>query len=144
MRTLAGPLLRPIEARLHRAGANPMDAPLWLLGVVAVAGIALVSLARWVTSLATILSGMSGAPASAWIRLVGAAAFTVVFSALFIRVIGSWLGLGRFTRWMRPVFLLTDWIVEPIRRRLPPFGALDASPLVAYGILLLLRALLLE
>jgi uncharacterized protein YggT (Ycf19 family) len=41
----------------------------------------------------------------------------------------------------RPAWLLTDWLVEPIRRRLPPFGPLDLSPLVAYFALVLLRAL---
>lgn len=144
VRKLAGPVLKPIEVRLHRAGANPMDAPLWLLGIAAVVGIALVSLARWVNGSIGMLGGMAGAPPSAWIRLVAGAAFTIVMAALFVRVIGSWLGLGRYTRWMRPVFLLTDWLVEPIRRRLPPFGALDLSPLIAYVVLLLLRALLLR
>jgi YggT family protein len=36
---------------------------------------------------------------------------------------------------MRPIVVLTDWILEPLRRVLPPFGPLDLSPLVAYFIL---------
>lgn len=43
---------------------------------------------------------------------------------------------------MRPFYALTEWILAPIRRRLPPFGIIDASPIVAYLLLLLLRALL--
>ena len=35
--------------------------------------------------------------------------------------------------------LLTDWIVEPIRRILPPLGMIDFSPMVAWLVLSLLR-----
>ena len=38
------------------------------------------------------------------------------------------------------VFALTDWLILPIARRLPPMGTLDLSPFVAYLVLLLLRA----
>ena len=35
--------------------------------------------------------------------------------------------------------VLTDWIIEPIRRILPPFGMIDFSPLVAWLVLTLVR-----
>ena len=60
-------------------------------------------------------------------------------AALFIRVIASWLGGLRYTRWLRPVYALTDWLVIPIQRHMPPFGMLDLSPLVAYLVLMVLR-----
>jgi YggT family protein len=59
--------------------------------------------------------------------------------ALFVRVIVSWLGGLRYARWMRPIYLLTDWLVKPIQRHMPPFGMLDLSPLVAYLVLMVLR-----
>jgi uncharacterized protein YggT (Ycf19 family) len=34
---------------------------------------------------------------------------------------------------------LTDWIVDPIRRILPPLGMIDLSPLVAYFALVALH-----
>ena len=42
---------------------------------------------------------------------------------------------------MRPFYLATDWLVEPIQRRLPPVGLIDLSPLVAYVVVLVARAL---
>jgi YggT family protein len=45
---------------------------------------------------------------------------------------------------MRPVMLLTDWIIEPIRRVLPPFGMIDFSPLVAWLVLSIVRSFLLS
>ncbi len=63
----------------------------------------------------------------------------LILFALLARVIGSWFGVGRYNRWMRPMYVLTDWIVEPLRRIIPPLGIVDITPLVAWFLLLLLR-----
>jgi uncharacterized protein YggT (Ycf19 family) len=47
-----------------------------------------------------------------------------------------------YARWMRPVTWLTDWLIVPIRRRLPPFGPIDLSPVLAYLLLWLVRGVL--
>ncbi len=138
---MAGPLLSPLEQRLRRAGANPVDAPLWLLGVVVVGGLLAQSLVGWLDGGIALMAGLRGAGPGAWVRLVVSGAIWLVMAAIMVRVLGSWLGVGRYTRWMRPVFLLTDWIIGPIARRLPPFGMLDLSPFVAYLVLLVLRSL---
>ena len=41
------------------------------------------------------------------------AVFTLLMAAILIRVIGSWLGIGPYRKWMRPVYALTDWLIEP-------------------------------
>lgn len=125
-----------------RAGANPVDAPLWLLGAVAVAGLLATGLVRWVSGTGALLHAMQGAGPTAWIMFGLNAAISLLMLAILIRVIGSWLGAGRYNKLMRPVYFLTDWLVEPIARRLPPVGRIDLSPLVAYVLLLLLRSLL--
>src|SRR5207249_4048908 len=66
-----------------------------------------------------------------------------VAGALLLRVVASWLGWFRYSRWIRPAYALTDWLVEPIRRLLPPAGAIDFSPLVAWLVLWVLRQVLL-
>jgi YggT family protein len=45
---------------------------------------------------------------------------------------------------VRPAYILTDWIVAPIRRVVPPLGAVDLSPLVAMMVLSILRQILLS
>src|SRR2546426_883957 len=45
--------------------------------------------------------------------------------------------------WVRPAYALTDWLVEPIRRVLPPAGGLDWSPLAAWLVLWVLKRVLL-
>ena len=144
VRKWSDPLVRPIERGVVSRGGNPQDAPLWLLGLVLVLGLLAISAVRWLTGSVALFDSMRHASARAWIQLVVVGANSFLLLAIIVRVIGSWLGAGRYNRWMRPVYLLTDWIIEPIRRRLPSFGPIDLSPFVAYLLILLLRGLLLR
>ena len=143
VRRLADPLLRPIEGRLARAGKNPQDAPLWLLGFTVAGGLLLISLVDWLVDFtlearAAAASGTSGAA----VFLINGA-YTVLLAALIVRVVASWFGIGAHDRRFRPVILLTEWLVAPIRRLLPPTGAWDFSPMVAWLVLVVLHLLLL-
>jgi uncharacterized protein YggT (Ycf19 family) len=131
-----------LELRLRRAGANPADAPLWLLGAVLVVGLLAQSLVGWIGDGAALVTTMRDAGPGAWVRLVVGGGTSLIMAAIIVRVIGSWLGAGRHTKWMRPAFLLTDWIIQPIARRLPNLGMIDLSPFAAYLVLMLIRALL--
>jgi YggT family protein len=144
VRRWSDPLLRPVERKLHGAGANPQDAPVWLLGGVLVLGLLAISAVRWLLATTALLESMRHAGPRAWLQLIVVALTSLVSLAIIVRVIGGWLGAGRYNRWMRPAYLLSDWIVEPIRRRLPPFGPLDLSPLLAYLLILVLRGILLS
>jgi len=42
--------------------------------------------------------------------------YKILFAALLVRVIAGWFGMFRYSRWIRPAYILTDWIVGPIRR----------------------------
>jgi YggT family protein len=144
VRKWSDPLVRPIERSVVSRGGNPQDAPLWLLGVVLVLGLLAISAVRWLTGSVALFDAMRQAGARAWLQLAVVGASSLLLFAIIVRVIGSWLGAGRYNRWMRPVYLLSDWIIEPIRRRLPSFGPIDLSPFVAYVLILLLRGLLLR
>ena len=139
MRRWSDPLLKPFERRVISWGGNPQDAPLWLAGAVLLAGLALILVVRWLLDTVVALNAMRGAGGGAWLRLGISALFSLLMTAVLIRVVGSWLGAGRYHRWMRPFYRATDWIIEPIRRRLPLFGPVDLSPVAAYLLLLLLR-----
>jgi len=144
VRRWSDPLLRPVERRLHRAGANPQDAPLWLLGGVVLAGLFALAAARWLFGTVLVLEGMRDAGGRAWLRLALNAGASLLTIVIIVRVIASWFGAGRYSRWLRPFYVLTDWLIEPIRRRLPAFGVIDLSPLIAYVLVLVARAILLS
>ena len=138
-RKLADPVMIPIERRVLRWGGNPQDAPLWLIGMVLVIGLVLLSLLKWLFGIVLYMEALSGAGPRAWISFGLDLAYSIIVGALLLRVIGSWIGIGRYNRWMRFAFVLTDWLVEPIRRMLPGFGIIDFSPMVAWLVLYILR-----
>jgi YggT family protein len=71
-------------------------------------------------------------------------AFQLVLFALIARVVGSWFGAGRFNRWLRPTYRITDWIVEPLRRFIPPMGIIDITPLAAWLLLQIALSIILR
>ncbi len=139
VRGASDPLLRPIERRLLGAGGNPQNASWWLFAIVLFGGLVLLATTRWLVGMIFSLAYLGEAGPAAILRTLVGWAFQLLIIALFVRVIASWLGGFRYARWLRPVYALTDWLVIPIQRHMPPFGMLDLSPLVAYLVLLVLR-----
>lgn len=139
MRRVSDPVLLPLERRILRAGGSPQDAPLWLLGGVIAGGLLLFTFVQWLAGFVVTLRFLAAAGPPAWLRFGLNVLFQVLIIAIIIRVIASWFGLSPYRRWMRPVMVLTDWIIDPIRRILPTFGMLDFSPLVAWLVLIVVR-----
>jgi len=144
IRRASDPLLLPLERRVVRAGGSPQDAPLWLVGIVIVGGLLLLSLTQWLTGFAATLVAMAHSGPRVWTRFVVGGLFTILMAALLVRVVSSWFGISPYRPWMRPVMALTDWILDPIRRVLPPFGTIDFSPLVAWLVLTIVRGFLMS
>jgi YggT family protein len=139
MRRLTDPVINPIERLVVRRGGNPVQAGWWLVIIVAVIGVVFLGLAQWLIGSWRSLAFAAAQGPRALIATGVDVIYYVLVVALFIRVIGGWFGYFRYTRWMRPAYWLTDWIVEPLRRLLPPMGQLDFTPLVAWLLLMALR-----
>ncbi|HVH67607.1 MAG TPA: YggT family protein [Gemmatimonadales bacterium] len=143
LRAVSDPLIRPVETRLVRLGGNPTHAGWWLVVGVAAIGVAVLAAWNWVAGvLYGVIAAFAGGPRAMAAALI-VLAYRIVVAALVVRVLASWFGYHRYTRWLRPAYVLTDWVVEPIRRVLPPFGALDWSPLAAWLALVVLEKILL-
>ncbi len=139
MRRLSDPVLHLLERRILRAGGNPQNAPLWLLGIVIGGGLLLLSLTGWLIGTAASMAMVAQGGPRIWVRVLVGALFTLLMAAILIRVIASWFGIGPYNRWMRPVYAATNWLIDPIRRVLPPFGMIDFSPMVAWLVLYVVR-----
>ena len=140
----SAPLVRWMERRLLRSGGNPQDAPYWLLGLVVVGGLALIALAQWIVGFLLTLEGTARAGPRVLLAYLVDLTFVLLMGALFVRVVASWLGVSPYSRWMRPVIALTEWLLQPLRRVVPPLGMFDLTPVVAYLILMLLRSVFLR
>jgi YggT family protein len=139
LRRTSDPLLQPLERRIVRMGGNPQDAPFWLLAVIVLGGLVAIGLFRWVAGMVGTVAALGGGGPRAWAGALLRLAFSAVKIALIIRVIGSWIGISPYARWMRPVLALTNWIINPLRRVVPPLGPIDITPVVAYLILIVLE-----
>jgi YggT family protein len=143
IRRISDPLVVPLERRVIRAGGSPQNTPYWLLGLVIAGGLILMSLTAWVVDAVVRLRWLAQSGPRMWLAALVSLLFTVLMAAILIRVIGSWFGMGPYRKWMRPFYLLTDWLIEPIRRILPPFGMIDFSPMVAWLVLYVVRGFVL-
>jgi YggT family protein len=143
VRRAGDPILLPLERRVIRGGGSPQDAPLWLVGIVVLGGLLLLTLIHWLAGVAVSLTVRASAGPRELARTVVEALFSLLMGAIFVRVIASWLGLSPYSRWMRPIIVVTDWIIQPIRRILPPLGMFDMSPMVAWLVLYLVRGFVL-
>jgi YggT family protein len=61
---------------------------------------------------------------------------------VLLTVILSWLPIGRRHPLAMMLYRLTEPVLEPIRRALPPMGGLDLSPMILLIALLFLKRLI--
>ncbi len=140
VRSLSEPVVAPVERRLVRAGGNPAHAAWWLVIAVAISGLLLLLALEWtVETISAFVFAVRHGPGAILAFLVELA-YKVLVAALLARVIGSWIGRFRYSRWLRPAYALTDWVIDPIRRVMPLVGGWDLSPLVAWFVLWLLKS----
>ncbi len=132
MRDRIDPLLAPLERRVVRAGGLPASAPWWALGVMVVGGILLLALVDFIGGLLVdVARGVDGG-ANGIIGLVIYWAFALLRLAIIVRVISSWLPTGPYSPWVRWSFTLTEPILRPLRRIIPPIRTIDITPIVAF------------
>lgn len=140
-RRVIDPLMLPVESRIVRSGGNPKNAPWFTLVFIIVGGLVLFALLDFLgTVIAQVGWGMSS-PGRFGLLLVSWA-FLLLKVALLVRVISTWVRVSPYSPWVRWSYLLTDWLLEPIRRLLPKFGPLDVSPLLAFFLISLIQSVL--
>lgn len=134
MRRVVDPLMKPVENRIVRAGGQPASAPWWTLVLVVVGGLVLISALEFFAGLARQLAFGLANPTALW-RVLVSWAFGLLRIALIVRVVSTWFGISQYSRWVRWTIGLTEWMLAPLRRVLPLFGAIDISPLLAFFLL---------
>lgn len=137
LRGISEPFVRPMERWILSRGGNPQNAGFWIFGITVAGGIVIIATANWIAGQAYFARAMSTTGTGTF-RLILGYAIKLLQLALIVRVIGSFFGQFRYSRWARPAYLLTDWFVEPLRRIIPPMGPFDLSVLVAWLLLSLL------
>ncbi len=70
--------------------------------------------------------------------------FMLLSLLIFVRVLLSWVRVNPYNPLIRLLYDVTDPILTPFQRIIPPAGGLDFSPLVALIVIDLLRRLVLS
>ncbi len=134
------PLMQPVERVVVRAGGLPSAAPWWTLAAVVVGGILLISLLQLLGgALAQVIFGLAE-PKQLPLLLVSWA-FSILKFALLVRVLSSWLPISPHSKWIRWSFVLTEWMIAPLRRVIPLVGMFDITPIVAWILLIIVQRL---
>jgi YggT family protein len=142
LRAISEPFVRPMERWLVKNGRNPQSAALWIFGITLVGGIVLITAVTWVIGQVGFVRG-SATSGRGVLRLVVLYAGRLILLALIVRVIASWFGQFRYSKWIRWAYWLTDWMIEPLRKIIPPIGMFDFTPLIAwFGLQILLNWLM--
>ena len=141
LRRFSDPLVNPVRRALVGFGVAPNVAPLvTILLAILLAWFALVLAASVLNTVAGIIYSMQRA---AFIALTGYVLYGLLgfYSLLiFIRIIFSWGMVSYANPIMRFLVNVTDPLLVPLRRMIPPLGMIDISPIVAFIIIWLFQA----
>lgn len=135
------PSMAPVERMVVRAGGLPASAPLWTLVAYAVFGIALIQLLEFLGDIFYQIAVVSQQPSQ--IGLLAASwAFGILKLALIVRVLSSWFPVSPYSKWIRWSYVLTDWLIRPLRRVIPAIGMIDITPIIAWFAITLVQRFL--
>ena len=139
VRKVVDPLIAPMERRIVRAGGTPAAAPWWTLAVIVIGGLLLVVALNFIGGLLQQIAFGLTYPGLLPKLLINWA-FDILQLALLVRVLSSWIRVSPYSPWVRWSFALTEWIIQPLRKVIPPLGMVDVTPIAAYFLLWLLQA----
>jgi YggT family protein len=140
-RARVDPLMLPVERAILRSGGRPSTAPWWSLVTVVVGGILLISLLGLIGGLLSQVMFVSQDPRQVP-GLLLSWGFAILKLALVVRVISSWLPVSPYSKWIRWSYVLTEWMLAPLRRVIPRIGVVDITPIVAWLLLNIVQGLL--
>jgi YggT family protein len=138
-RKAVDPMMAPVERAVVRAGGLPASAPMWTLAAVVVGGILILSVLGFIRGEIAVATVMAGRGPGGIVQLLISWIFQILQIALIVRVVCSWIRVSPYSKWVRWAFVLTEPILAPLRRVIPPLGMIDISPIVAYFLLSVLE-----
>jgi YggT family protein len=140
VRRLSDGFVIPVRSGLRGFGIDAKFAPLVVILVVILLGWFVLQLVNTVAS--TLVGIIGSAQSGSVFRIIGfilSGLISIYILFIVIRIVFSWSGLGYTNRLMRFLIDVTEPLLGPLRRIIPPLGWLDISPIVAILILTLFQ-----
>ena len=141
VRRLSDPFVAPARGFLRQFFADPKYAPIIVIVVVILTGLLAWNL---LGTLFQMVQGITWAlrmgSLPALLGFVFHGLISIYILMIFLRVIFSMAMVSYTNRLMRFLFHTTEPLLGPLRKKVPPVGRWDISPIVAFIILWLLQA----
>lgn len=67
---------------------------------------------------------------------------TLFWYLILARAVMSWFSPSPYNPIVKVVYAVTEPVLEPVRRILPPMGGMDLSPIVVFFVLMFLQRLI--
>jgi YggT family protein len=141
LRRLTDGFVIPVRGGLRGFGADPKFAPLVVILIAIVLGYFILQLVGTIGgTLLGVLQSVQGGAVITALGFILYGLLSIYTLLIIIRIVFSWAMIGYNNRLMRFLIDVTEPLLGPLRRMIPPLGWLDISPIVAFFILLLLQA----
>jgi YggT family protein len=130
VRRFSDPLVNPVRRGLARTGLDPKIAPIGTILIAILLGYFALELVR--TFLMTITGVIVSLDAGALVSLIGYLLYgllSLLSLLIFMRIVFSW-GASSVNRVQRFLIKVTEPVLGPARRIIPPLGMFDISPIV--------------
>jgi YggT family protein len=141
VRRLSDDFVIPVRGALREFRADPKFAPLVVILIVVLLGYVTVQLLRTIEQV--VVGVLISAGSGNLVAVLGTILYgliSIYILLIFIRVIFSLARVSYTNRAMRFLVNITEPLLGPLRRIIPPVGMMDISPIVAFIILWLLQA----
>jgi YggT family protein len=141
IRRLTDPVIGPVRRTLARMAVDSKYAPLVaILAAVLLGWFALQLISGIVNTLAGILVSLGAHSIIATMGYLLYGMLGLYSLLIFVRIILSWGMMSYKSRLMRLLVNATEPLLGPLRRYIPPVGAFDISPIIAFIVIWLLQA----
>ena len=135
IRRLTDSIIAPVRGRLIAFRVDPTIAPFVAMLLIIISGYLLIQVGESIlNTLGGIIYAVSSGKAGAPVAIIGYLlyGFLGLYTlAIFIYIILSWIGLSYRNQIMRFLFRLTEPLLGPLRRVIPPVAMFDISPMIA-------------
>ena len=144
LRRATEPVLVRVRAVLRGFRLDPKVAPFIAVILILLAGYMVILVVGSVlNTIAGVIFALSARHPGAIVAIIGYLIFGFLglyTLAIFARIIFTWVGASYANRFLRFLFHATEPLLGPLRRRIPPVGMFDISPIVAFLILWVCKA----
>jgi YggT family protein len=144
VRRLTDPFVNPVRRSLTGLGIQPNGAPLVVVLLAILLGYFVLMLAHSIlNTVAGVVHSLTSGQAGGLVALIGYVlygALSLYSLLIVIRIIFSWGRVSYVNPVMRFLVSVTDPLLAPLRRTIPPLGMFDLSPIVAFLIIWLFQA----